>query len=209
MQIVVLTNDAFKEEFLATGVKENVQIEWVTTEEKFLQYPDADAFFDLLFQHEAKRIDILSRLNDKPVFINDVLNKNSSDSSFIRFNGWPTFLKRSIFEASYQSEEMKENAEKIIIVLNRKIEWTPNIPGFITARVLASIINEAYFALQEGVSSKEEIDIAMTLGTNYPFGPFEWSKKIGLRKIFDLLTELSKSNSRYEPSSLLKEEAFL
>jgi 3-hydroxybutyryl-CoA dehydrogenase len=202
----VLTNDALKEEFLATGVKENVQIEWITMQENFLQYLDADAFFDLLFQHEAKRIDILNRLNNKPVFINDILNKNSSNS-FLRFNGWPTFLRRSILEAFCQSEEMKENAAKIITALNRKIEWTPNVPGFISARILASIINEAYFALQEGVSSKEEIDIAMKLGTHYPFGPFEWSEKIGLRKIFDLLAELNRTNSRYEPAQLLKKEA--
>ena len=56
-------------------------------------------------------------------------------------------------------------------------------PGFITARVIAMIINEAFFALQENVSSKEEIDTAMRLGTNYPYGPFEWTKLIGIDKI--------------------------
>ena len=98
-------------------------------------------------------------------------------------------------------------AEDIMTALNRKVEWTADIHGFISARVLSAIINEAYFALQEGVSSKKEIDIAMRLGTNYPFGPFEWSEKIGLKKIYGLLNELSKTNSRYEPSKLLKEEA--
>ena len=41
------------------------------------------------------------------------------------------------------------------------------------------IINEAFLALQEGVSTKEEINTAMKLGTNYPLGPFEWVEKIG------------------------------
>jgi 3-hydroxybutyryl-CoA dehydrogenase len=68
------------------------------------------------------------------------------------------------------------------------------------------IINEAYFALEAGVSSKKEIDIAMKLGTNYPFGPFEWSEKIGLKKIITLLDTLSVSDSRYTPSSLMKKE---
>ena len=49
----------------------------------------------------------------------------------------------------------------------------------------------------------------MKLGTNYPYGPFEWSKKIGLKKIYDLLTLLAKTNARYEPSPLLKKEALL
>ena len=69
------------------------------------------------------------------------------------------------------------------------------------------IINEAYFALESNISTKEEIDIAMKLGTNYPFGPFEWSKKIGLKKIYLLLNELSKQDKRYEPSTLLTNEA--
>ena len=69
------------------------------------------------------------------------------------------------------------------------------------------IINEAFFALQENVSSKEEIDTAMKLGTNYPFGPFEWAERIGLKNIFELLTGLSKTQSRYEPAALLKQQA--
>src|ERR1700710_2457559 len=48
-------------------------------------------------------------------------------------------------------------------------------------RVVAMIINEAYYALDAGVSSKESIDLAMKLGTGYPYGPFEWADRIGLR----------------------------
>ncbi len=69
------------------------------------------------------------------------------------------------------------------------------------------IINEAYFALQDEVSSKDEIDTAMKLGTNYPHGPFEWSKKIGLKNIYGLLSKLVETNNRYEPAGLLKKEA--
>jgi 3-hydroxybutyryl-CoA dehydrogenase len=69
------------------------------------------------------------------------------------------------------------------------------------------IINEAYFALEENVSTKEEIDIAMKLGTNYPYGPFEWCKKIGLKNIAALLAELSQTEKRYQPARLLLKEA--
>ena len=44
------------------------------------------------------------------------------------------------------------------------------------------IINEAYFTWEAGTSTKEEIDIAMKLGTGYPYGPFEWGEKIGLSR---------------------------
>jgi 3-hydroxybutyryl-CoA dehydrogenase len=63
--------------------------------------------------------------------------------------------------------------------------------------------------LNEKVSTKEEIDVAMKLGTNYPYGPFEWSEKIGLKNIYELLFTLSRTSPRYEPAGLLKKVAFL
>ena len=90
---------------------------------------------------------------------------------------------------------------------NKKTEWTPDIPGFITARVISTIINEAYFSLEGKVSSREEIDTAMKLGTSYPYGPFEWSRIIGIKNIYSLLNILSRKNKRYLPSDLLKKEA--
>ena len=98
-------------------------------------------------------------------------------------------------------------AEKVLSQFNKTPEWLDDISGFIAPRVISSIINEAYFALSEGVSTKEEIDTAMKLGTNYPYGPFEWSRKIGLKNIATLLTKLSAEEERYTPSKLLLEEA--
>ncbi|MEP6845805.1 MAG: 3-hydroxyacyl-CoA dehydrogenase family protein, partial [Panacibacter sp.] len=69
------------------------------------------------------------------------------------------------------------------------------------------IINEAYFALGDKVSSKQEIDIALKLGTNYPFGPFEWGEKIGLHHIFRLLKTLSFEDDRYIAAPYLEQEA--
>jgi len=70
--------------------------------------------------------------------------------------------------------------------------------GFIFPRTIVQIINEAYFALEEGVASKEDIDRAMKFGVNYPKGPFEWA----LNKhhvIVTLLNELKEKSkdSRY------------
>lgn len=205
MQIVVLSNEAMKEELMATGMQEGTEIKWISSENEFLHNKDADAFFDLLFQPEKKRIEILKQIHTNPVFIND--NNNTAELPFIRFNGWPTFLYRNILEASCSNEIEKKKAETIISKLNRKVEWTPAIPGFITSRVLAMIINEAFFALGEGVSTRNDIDIAMKLGTNYPYGPFEWSEKIGLKNIYSLLVELNKTSKRYEPAPFLKKEA--
>jgi 3-hydroxybutyryl-CoA dehydrogenase len=68
------------------------------------------------------------------------------------------------------------------------------------------IINEAYFALGDGVSTKEEIDIAMRLGTNYPYGPFELVQKIGLNNIHGLLKKLKEQSTRYNIAPALEKE---
>lgn len=73
---------------------------------------------------------------------------------------------------------------------------------YIFARCLAAILNEAALALDEGVASREDIDTAMKLGTNYPKGPLAWSEEIGPRTVRGLLTELSSTVAphRYPPA---------
>ena len=66
------------------------------------------------------------------------------------------------------------------------------------------IVNEAYYTLGADVSSRDEIDIAMKLGTSYPYGPFEWSEKIGLKRINELLKELSRTDKRYAVAPALE-----
>lgn len=76
--------------------------------------------------------------------------------------------------------------------------------GFIFPRTIVQIINEAYFALEEGVATKEDINRAMKFGVNYPKGPFEWSQgKENL--VLLLLNELysKTADKRYLPSSLI------
>lgn len=76
----------------------------------------------------------------------------------------------------------------------------------ISIRIISMIVNEAYFALGDGISTKAEIDIAMKLGTNYPYGPFEWATIIGLKKIYALLQNLGRDDARYAIAPLLKYE---
>ncbi|RYF80186.1 MAG: 3-hydroxybutyryl-CoA dehydrogenase, partial [Chitinophagaceae bacterium] len=92
------------------------------------------------------------------------------------------------------------------ILLNRKWEWLPDEPGFVSPRVVSMIINEAFMALAENVSTKEEINTAMKLGTAYPYGPFEWAEKIGMQNIVALLQKLGTTQTRYTPAELLVKE---
>ena len=208
MRLVVLTNEQLKEELLSNGVSDYCKIDWINSPKELLSHMDADAVIDLLFEYNGHGVSHLNDYLTKPVFVNS-MNKTITEIGlpFIRINAWPGFLKRNIAEVSIADEVNKNKAEKILSLLNRKAEWVPDVKGFISPRIVSMIINEAYFTLEENVSTKEEIDIAMKMGTNYPFGPFEWSKKIGLKKIAGLLKELSITEKRYQPSSLLLKEA--
>ena len=208
MRLVVLTNEQLKEELLSTGINDSCKIEWVNSSEELSSYADADAVIDLLFEQNGYATSHLTDLLKRPVFVNS-MNKTIAEIGLpvIRINAWPGFLKRNIAEVSSNDEPNKNKAEEILSLLNRKAEWVPDVKGFISSRVVSMIINEAYFALEENVSTKKEIDIAMKLGTNYPYGPFEWSKKIGLKNIAALLTELSVTEKRYQPAGLLLKEA--
>ena len=207
MQLAVLANDEMKEEFLAAGISEGCEIEWINSPAE-LAAANAGVVFDLLFEINAYDDSHLKNVSNKLVFVSSVCKTiDEIGISCIRINGWPGFLKRSITEISGADEIQKEKVKEIFSLLNRKVEFIPDVKGFVSARVISMIINEAYFALNENVSTKDEIDTAMKLGTNYPYGPFEWADKIGLKKIADLLLELSKQEKRYEPSKLLLKEA--
>lgn len=77
--------------------------------------------------------------------------------------------------------------------------------GFVFPRTIVQIINEAYFALEDKVASREDINRAMKFGVNYPKGPFEWSegKELFVKTLLNEL--LIKTNDpRYKASALIK-----
>ena len=73
-------------------------------------------------------------------------------------------------------------------------------PGFITTRVNASIGNEAFYMLMEGVASARDIDKALKLGLNHPMGPFELVDLVGLDTRLSILEYLHRSmGEKYRP----------
>ena len=205
MKIVVITNETLKQELLAQGLSDIIQVTWQSTPTLL---EGAIGYIDLLFDDSEERIEKLKQLQPAAIIVNAVYTNMELPSGFIRINGWNSFLKRSLTEASGTTEK-KVITEKIFGGFNKTVEWVPDIPGFITARVISMIINEAFFTLDEKVSTKEDIDTAMKMGTNYPYGPFEWGSVIGLKNVYDLLIILAKTNSRYTPSTLLQKEVLL
>jgi 3-hydroxybutyryl-CoA dehydrogenase len=91
-----------------------------------------------------------------------------------------------------------ERMGKIPVVVN-------DSPGFISNRILMSMINEAVFSLQEGVTTRENIDTIMKLGANHPMGPLELADFIGLDICLSILEVLHHDlGEKYRPCPLLR-----
>ena len=213
MTIVVITEAKTEKDLAASFPAPGNKWILVRTAAEAAAYPGADAYIDLDFVNEPGRVDVLKRLVPGVVLVNAVVaTLEEIGSPFVRINGWPGFLERTIHELAIPKElsddrltKLKDQLTGLYEKLGREYRLVPDTPGMISGCILATIINEAYYTWEEEVSTREEIDIAMKLGTNYPLGPFEWGQRIGLEKVADLLTALSKDNGRYTPSnSLLK-----
>lgn len=208
MIIAIRANSAQKNELLQKGFNSTMIIHWVEPNEK-LGANNADVFFDLLF--DDNNIASNEIIDKKPVFVHAVncTCAEINQTNYIRFNAWNGFINRSITELACSDPSTKKIATEIFNKLEWKFAWVNDDYGLVAARIIAMIINEAYYALEENVSTKEQIDVAMKLGTNYPFGPFEWSQKIGLKHIANLLKQLQKQNQQYSISELLMQESQL
>ena len=193
MEIVVLTVEG-DFDFLHS-MEELVTWKFTHTTDAFFASKNADAYFDL---RENASEDYSSITN--PVFINSMattLAKTHHNKNIIRINAWSNFIEKELWELA---GVISPKAAKVLQGLNKKYIVVPDEPGFVSARIIAMIINEAYYALDEQVSTKADIDIAMKLGTNYPYGPFEWCNKIGVKQVYELLEKLSATDERFLPS---------
>jgi 3-hydroxybutyryl-CoA dehydrogenase len=199
MKVILLTENAPPTLFPAA---DHVVIRTVEELEK---HRDADLYFDLDFRMEEARLSALSRMLPSPVMVNAVVPTIAGIGyPFIRINGWPGMLERTVHELVVPDAGAAAQVARLYEEAGWSYRLAPDIPGMVTARILATLINEAWYTWQEGVSSMEEIDTAMRLGTNYPLGPFEWGTRIGLNRVVDLLEVMSRSDIRHIPAASLK-----
>ena len=201
MQIIVRANARQQEEWMQKeGNYAGVHFIDETTP---LPAVPADTCIDLLYGIAPP----LDFPHHTTVMVNSVINTCSQlPEGYLRINAWPGFLQRPLAEIAVAGPGQQQQAAELMDTLGWAYELVPDISGMITARIVATIINEAYFALGEGVSTKTGIDTAMKLGTNYPFGPFEWAGKIGLEQVYRLLQCLGAADDRYQPAPALLAE---
>ncbi|HEX9926268.1 MAG TPA: 3-hydroxyacyl-CoA dehydrogenase family protein, partial [Anaerolineae bacterium] len=107
--------------------------------------------------------------------------------------------------------EIRTAAEKFFHGLGRHVVWIEDSPALILPRIVAMLVNEAAFAVGEGVANDETIDLAMKLGVNYPKGPFAWAKELGYRQVVAVLDHLLAEfgEERYRTAPLLRRLARL
>jgi 3-hydroxybutyryl-CoA dehydrogenase len=164
----------------------------------------ADCIIDLTIEEHPDRISQY-RSATIPVLIGSVvftLNDLTVPAQLpvARFNHWPTFINRNCVEFAV-AENHLEKFQQLFQILNIPTFKTADEPGFVSARTVSMIVNEAFLAREEAVSTEAEIDTAMKLGTSYPMGPFEWCNKIGTDRIVRLLNKLAEKDNRYQPAS--------
>ena len=109
-----------------------------------------------------------------------------------------------IVQALESAPSTLEAIEQVSRAMGKETVLVRESPGFITTRVNASIGNEAFYMLMEGVASARDIDKALKLGLNHPMGPFELVDLVGLDTRLSILEYLHRSmGEKYRPCPLL------
>jgi len=182
------------------------------------EIPECDVIVDLEFDDHPERIMAYGPLST-PLILSSVkvqllgvlahFGINARKNVF-GINALATFIHREKNEMSFVFDSQKEVGEQLCTKLGLAPEWVKDRVGMVTPRILFMIINEAYYTVQEGTAAKADIDTGMKLGTAYPYGPFEWVEKVGVRDIFEVLDSLYQDTreERYKICPLLKKEYF-
>jgi 3-hydroxybutyryl-CoA dehydrogenase len=125
----------------------------------------------------------------------------------LHFEAFPTLDTATLVELARTPATASDNdaAEAYFRSMGTHVERVDDVPGLVLGRILAQIVNEAHFAVGEGVATPEDVDVAMRLGFNWPRGPFEWADAIGPARLVGVLDALGSEldAERYRVAPLL------
>jgi len=181
---------------------------------------NTDLVIEAIYENKDAKLNIFksldSKLNQNCIFasntssisITELSSKNRPDK-FIGMhfmNPVPVMKLVEIIRGYSTSDETFQTIKNLSLQLEKTPVEVFDYPGFISNRILMPMINEAIFALMEGVASAEDIDIVMKLGMNHPMGPLTLADFIGLDVCLAIMDVLYTgfNDSKYRPCPLLK-----
>lgn len=181
---------------------------------------DADLVIEAASENEAVKIDILKAVS-AVVSDTTLIASNTSSISITRLaaatrhpenfigmhfmNPVPVMKLVELIRGMATSDETFASAEALVKKLGKSAAVSEDYPAFIVNRILLPMINEAAFALYEGVGSIESIDEAMRLGANHRMGPLQLADFIGLDTCLSIMQVLQDGlgDDKYRPCPLL------
>ena len=193
MTIGIAASEQQRAELIIKGVPTFTNVSWVGSTNELLN-TNADVLIDCTFCDPQLPGTSRPFLFHSPV---NTLTSLQATGMAGRFCAWNTFLKRQLWDIAITDANDGTWVNRLADELGWKFCIVQDEPGLIAPRMVCNIINEARHVFRAGISSQREIDLAMKLGTNYPYGPFEWEDKIGADNINTLLTKLEGQQSFY------------
>lgn len=152
---------------------------------------------------------VILATNTSSISITQLAAQTSRPERFIGMhfmNPVPMMVLVEVIRGLATSDETFHTTMSLCEKLEKKPVAVNDAPGFVSNRVLMPLINEAAFAVMEGVATPEAVDAVMKLGMNHPMGPLELADFIGLDVCVDILEVLFKGfgDSKYRACPLLR-----
>ena len=155
------------------------------------------------------RADALVATNTSSIPITRLATSTDRPGRFVGmhfFNPVPMMKLVEVIRGLATEDSTVETVAALATRMGKTVAFAADYPAFIVNRILLPMINEACFALQEGVGDVASIDIGMKLGCNHPMGPLELADFIGLDTCLAVMEVLhgGMGDSKYRPSPLLR-----